>query len=159
MNSLVVTKEDYLGFREKVKQKKKSSLDRSKKIDNFDDVRIKVSINDDQNLKGANIDNHISVKNLEYERLKLEDRIRPVLYLLADGVKNGEGLVNNLVTNPILRKLYEDVNEAKYKIVKSFTKHIGKQRAGKIIKIEHGTGKRLLIPKKNIFISKPKKTS
>ncbi|MBT6226989.1 MAG: hypothetical protein HOI47_10070, partial [Candidatus Scalindua sp.] len=91
--------------------------------------------------------------------LKLEDRIRPVLYLLADGVKNGEGLVNNLVTNPILRKLYEDVNEAKYKIVKSFTKHIGKQRAGKIIKIEHGTGKRLLIPKKNIFISKPKKTS
>ena len=158
MSSLVVRKEDYLELKKKVKQEKKTLIDCPKKLDNFDDVRLKVSIDDDQNLKKANIDTHISVGKSDYKRLKLDDRIRPVFYLLVNGVKHGEELVNNLVTNQSLRKMYTDVNEAKLKIVKSFTEHIGKNRAGKIIEIEHGTGKRLLIPKKNISIIKSKKS-
>lgn len=125
----------------------------------FDDVKLKITIDDDNNLKNSIINIHISINDANCEKLELEDRILPVLYLLARGVKHGKGLVNNLVTNNVLKKGYEHVDEAKYKIVQSFAKHVSKKRAGKIIEVEHGIGKRLLIPKKNININKMKSSS
>lgn len=129
---------------------------KTKEKDTFDDVRLKITIDDDNNLRNAIINIHISINDTNYEKLELEDRILPVLYILADTVKHGKGRDGNLVTNKDLKKGYEHVDEAKCKIVKSFAKHIGKKRAGKLIKVEHRIGKRFLIPKKNITISKTK---
>ena len=129
------------------------------KKNNFDDVRLKISINDVNNLRNAIINIQISIDNVGFMELRLEDRIRPVLYVLADATKNGKGVDSNLVANNALRKAYAQVDEAKYKIVNAFKAHIGKKRAGLIIKVEHRIGKRLLIPKKNITITKAKNTS
>lgn len=134
---------------EDIRSKKKKLSHIKAKEDIFSNIELEVIIEDRGNFINSIINAYVSPDNNgKKEKLSLEARFLPIVYLLAKGAKNG-----GFVYNSDLKKVYKDVNEAKSKIVKAFIKIIG-SRAKYVIEIEHGIGKRLMIPKRNIIIKK-----
>ncbi len=117
----------------------------AKRKDNFADVKIKMIVDLNGNYSNAHYKVSVTCNNLLDDKFKLAFRFMPVLYLLVKGVKKD----TLYVSNKELKKARRDLDDAKKEIIKAFTKVIG-QRSKKIIKIETGVGKKLMIPNKNI---------
>lgn len=119
----------------------------AKRKDNFADVKIKMIVDWKGSYSNSHYEVSVTCNNLLDDEFKLAFRFMPVLYLLVKGVKEG----TLYVPNKELKKARGDLDDAKKEIIKAFTKVIG-QRAKKIIKIETGVGKKLMIPNKNISL-------
>ena len=101
-------------------------IDTTFEIDYINDLTIVATIGElgfekiiavGEYFRNSIINIHISINGASYKKLDLEDRIKPVLFILADAVKQGRGIDGNLVANKNLKEGYKKVDEAKYKIV------------------------------------------
>ena len=126
---------------------KNKNVKGAKEKDNFADVKLKMIVGWKSNYGNAHYEVSVTCNNALNDEFKLPFRFMSTLYLLVKGVKEGTPCV------PInkLKNAYRDPDEAKKEIKQAFTKVIG-QRAKKIIKIETGIDKKLMIPKKNIVL-------
>lgn len=126
---------------------KNKNVKGAKGKDNFADVKIKMIVDWKGNYGNSHYEVSVTCNNPLNDEFKLQFRFMPVLYLLVKGVKKD----TLYVPNKELKKARGDLDDAKKEIIKAFTRVIG-QRAKKIIKIETGVGKKLMIPNKNISL-------
>jgi hypothetical protein len=156
-DSLRIFKEDLPALKKRLKaesnKEDKEVVAKKSAKDNFDDVKLMMYVHWNGSYSNSKYKFFIESDKLPEQELELGDRFRPVLYRLVRGAKKAK-TPNDYVENKELKKAFsprDDIDDAKKEIVKSF-KVIG-SRASKIINIERGKGKMLMIPKKNIKVN------
>jgi len=156
-DSLRIFEKDFLALKKRLKaennKEDKEVIAKKSAKDNFDDVKLIMCVHWKGSYSNSKYKFFIESDKLPEQELELDDRFRPVLYRLVRGAKKAK-TPNDYVENKELKKAFSprnDIDDAKKEIVKSF-KVIG-SRASKIINIERGKGKMLMIPKKNIKVN------